>query len=61
MIYKSTANSVRPPIPLEVILRINLLQQWVTLSDPLIDEMLIDTPCFCRIAGIDFIESQIPD
>ena len=61
MFCKPTANSVQPPIPLDVILRIYLLQQWVTLSDPLIDEMLIDTPCFYRFAGIDFIESQIPD
>ena len=32
----------RPPLPLEVMLRIHLLQQWFTLSDPLMEEMLIE-------------------
>jgi IS5 family transposase len=35
---------------LEVTLRIHLLQQWFTLSDLLMEEMLIDTPCFRRLA-----------
>jgi len=42
-------------------LRIHLLQQWFTLSDPLMEEMLIDTPCFRRFARIDMIEGRIPD
>jgi len=33
------------PIPLVVMLRIHLLQEWFTLSDQLMAEMLIDTPC----------------
>ena len=44
-----------------MVLRIHLLQQWFTLSDPLMEEMLIDTPCFRRFAGIDMIEDRIPD
>jgi IS5 family transposase len=51
----------RSPIPLEVMLRIHLLQQWFTLSDPLMEEMLIDTPCFRRFAGIEPMEGRIPD
>jgi hypothetical protein len=50
--YKPTAKGGRPPFPLEVMLRIHLLQQWFTLSDPLMEEMLIDTPCFRRFAGM---------
>jgi IS5 family transposase len=42
-------------------LRIHLLQQWFTLSDPLMEEMLIDTPCFRRFAGIETMEGRIPD
>jgi IS5 family transposase len=42
-------------------LRTHLLQQWFTLSDPLMEEMLIDTPCFRRFAGIVMIEDRIPD
>jgi IS5 family transposase len=42
-------------------LRIHLLHQWFTLSDPLMEEMLIDTPCFRHFAGIDMIDDRIPD
>jgi IS5 family transposase len=59
--YKPTVKGGRPPFSLEVMLRIHLLQQWFTLSDPLMEEMLIDTPCFRRFAGIDMIEGRIPD
>jgi len=59
--YKPTAKGGRPPFSLEVMLRIHLLQQWFTLSNPLMEEMLIDTPCFRRFAGIDMIEGRIPD
>ncbi|NQV09820.1 MAG: IS5 family transposase [Cyanobacteria bacterium] len=59
--YKPTGKGGRPPCPLEVMLRIHLLQQWFTLSDPLMEEMLIDTPCFRRFAGIDIIDDRIPD
>lgn len=59
--HQPTAKGGRPPFPLEVMLRIHLLQQWFTLSDPLMEEMLIDTPCFRRFAGIDMIEDRIPD
>jgi transposase, IS5 family len=41
-------------------LRIHLLQQWFTLSDPLMEEMLIDTPCFRRFAGIETMDGRIP-
>ncbi|QPN63878.1 IS5 family transposase [Synechococcus sp. CBW1004] len=59
--YRPSAKGGRPPFPLEVMLRIHLLQQWFTLSDPLMEEMLIDTPCFRRFAGIDMVEDRIPD
>ena len=59
--HKPSSKGGRPPIPLEVMLRIHLLQQWFTLSDPLMEEMLIDTPCFRRFAGIEPMEGRIPD
>ena len=59
--HKPSRKGGRPPIPLEVMLRIHLLQQWFTLSDPLMEEMLIDTPCFRRFAGIETMEGRIPD
>ena len=42
-------------------LRIHLLQQWFKLSDPLVEEVLIATPCFRRFAGIETMEERIPD
>ena len=59
--HQPSAKGGRPPIRLEVMLRIHLLQQWFTLSDPLMEEMLIDTPCFRHFAGIDMIDGRIPD
>jgi IS5 family transposase len=32
--HQPTAKGGRPPFPLEMMLRIHLLQQWVTLSEP---------------------------
>ena len=58
--HKPSSKGGRPPIPLEVMLRIHLLQQWFTLSDPLMEEMLIDTTCFRRFAGIETLEGRIP-
>ena len=59
--HQPSAKGGRPPFPLEVMLRIHLLQQSYTLTDPLMEEMLIDTPCFRRFAGIDMIDGRIPD
>jgi IS5 family transposase len=59
--HKPTRKGGRPPLSMEVMLLIHLLQQWFTLSDPLIEEMLIDTLCFRPIKGIDMIEGRIPD
>jgi transposase, IS5 family len=42
-------------------LRIHLLQQWYSLSDPAMEEALIEVPTIRRFAGIDLISDQIPD
>ncbi len=42
-------------------LRIHLPQQWFALSDPLMKELLIDTPCFRRFAGIHMVVERIPN
>jgi IS5 family transposase len=59
--HKLSSKGGRLPIPLELMLRIHLLRQWFTLSDPLIVEMLIDTPWFRRFAGVETMEGLIPD
>ena len=42
-------------------LRIHLLQQWYSLSDPAMEEALIEVPTMRRFAGIELISDRIPD
>jgi IS5 family transposase len=51
----------RPPYPLATMLRIHLMQQWYSLSDPAIEETLIEVPSMRRFAGIDLMRDRIPD
>ena len=51
----------RPPYPLAMLLRIHLMQQWYILSDPGMEEALIEVPTMHRFAGIDLISDRIPD
>jgi IS5 family transposase len=50
-----------PPYPLATMLRIHLLQQWYSLSDPAMEDALIEVPIKRRFAGIDMISDRIPD
>jgi transposase, IS5 family len=43
------------------LLRIHLLQQWYALSDPAMEEALIEVPTMRRFTGIDLISDRIPD
>lgn len=51
----------RPPYPLATMLRIHLLQQWYSLSDPAMEEALIEVSTMRRFAGIALISDRIPD
>ena len=51
----------RPPYPLEVMLRIHLMQNWYGLSDAAMENDLIDIACLRRFAGIDLVSDDIPD
>jgi len=51
----------RPPYPLATMLRVHLLQQWYSLSDPAMEEALIEVPTMRRFAGINLISDRIPD
>lgn len=51
----------RPPYPLEVMLRIHLMQNWYSLSDEAMENELIDVGCIRRFAGIDLVTGNIPD
>ncbi len=58
---KTSSKGDRPPYPLETMLRIHLLQQWYDLSDPAMEDALIEVPTMRRFAGIDLISDRIPD
>ena len=57
---KASKKGGRPPYPLATMLRIHLLQQWYYyLSDPAMEEALIETPTMRRFAGIELISEVI--
>ena len=58
---KTGSKGGRPPYPLATMLRIHLLQQWYSLSDPAMEEALIEVPTMRRFAGIDLMCDRIPD
>ena len=58
---KTSSKGGRPPYPLGTMLRIHLMQQWYDLSDPAMEDALIEVPTMRRFAGIDLISDRIPD
>jgi IS5 family transposase len=58
---KTSKKGGRPPYLLATMLRIHLLQQWYSLSDPAMEEALIEVPTMRRFVGIDLISDSIPD
>ena len=51
----------RPPMPLEVMLRVCFLQNWSALSDPMAEETLCDSKAMRRFAGIELGDDRSPD
>ena len=58
---KASKKGGRLPHPLAAMLLIHLLHQWYLLSDPAMEEALIEVPTMRRFAGIDLISDRIPD
>ena len=58
---KTSSKGGRPPYLLETMLRIHLLQQWYDLSDPAMEDALIEVATMRRFAGIALISDRIPD
>jgi IS5 family transposase len=58
---KTGSKGGRPPYPLATMLRIHLMQQWYSLSDPAMEDALIGVPTIRRFAGTDMISDRIPD
>ncbi len=51
----------RPPIELELILRMYLLQVWFNLSDPGTEDAIYDSYAMRKFTGIDFLSGSVPD
>jgi IS5 family transposase len=58
---KTRSKGGRPPYPLATMLRIHLLQQWYDLSDPAMEDALIELLTMRRFAGINMISDRSPD
>ena len=59
--YPNSSKNGGRPYPLDRMLRIHLPQQWYPLSDPAIEDALIEVPTMLRFAGIQLIIDRIPD
>ena len=59
--YPKVTGPGRPPIGLERMLRIHFLQHWFNLSDPAVEEALIDSLCMRAFVGIDLGREPAPD
>jgi IS5 family transposase len=59
---KASSNGGLTPIHWQpTILRTHLMQQWYSLSDPAVEDALIEVPTMHRFAGIDLISDRIHD
>ncbi|MES7707471.1 transposase, partial [Cutibacterium acnes] len=54
-------NRGRPPIGLERMLRIHLLQHWFNLADAACEEALYDSAALRAFVGIDLGREPVPD
>jgi transposase, IS5 family len=51
----------RPPMGIEVMLRVHFLQQWFGLSDPAMEEALHDVAMYREFLGLDGATDRLPD
>lgn len=59
--FYPTGERGRPPIELEVILRMYLLQVWFSLSDEMLEDSIYDSQSMRRFLGINLLEQRVPD
>jgi transposase, IS5 family len=55
------AGNGRPPVDLERMLRMYLVQHWFNLSDVACEEALLDSTALRRFVGIDLGRERVPD
>ena len=59
--YPKGGGRGRPPIGVERMLRMHLLQHWFNLSDPAVEEALYDSRAMRHFVGIDLGREPVPD
>ena len=58
--YYPEEKNGRPPFPLMTMLRTLCMQQWLSLSDPAMEEAFFDTPLYREFAQLEKL-SRMPD
>lgn len=56
-----TGKCGRPPIEIEIMLRMYLLQCWFNLSDEGVEGAIYDSYTMRRFMGVNFLEQDVPD
>jgi IS5 family transposase len=59
--YYPEAKRGRPPIGIEKMLRMYLLQCWFNLSDEGLEDAIYDSYAMRTFMGVNFFEEQVPD
>lgn len=59
--YPKAGGRGRPPVPVETMLRMYLLQAWFSLSDEGTEDAIYDSYAFRTFLGLDFTTVQVPD
>ena len=59
--YPQSGHRGRPPIGIEKMLRMYLLQVWFSLSDEGLEDAIYDSYAFRSFMGINFSVEQVPD
>lgn len=59
--YPTSGRRGRPPMPLEMMLRVYCMQQWFGLSDEGTEDALYEMESMRQFAGLELNETPIPD
>ena len=59
--YYPSGKRGRPPMGIEKMLRMYLLQIWFNLSDPATEDAIYDSYAMRTFTGIDFMTEAVPD
>lgn len=59
--YYPAGKRGRPPIEIEIMLRMYLLQCWFTLSDEGVEDAIYDSYAMRKFTGINFLTESVPD